>query len=180
MLYLIMRTMVTLNCKFCGKEFQVQPSRAKHGRGKHCSPACQYATKRAMPKAPRVKRVCLNCGTTFELLPSTFRDHIGVGKYCKRKCRDEHRVGKNHPQSITGDRDPRYKHGANWQAQRRKARKRDNRICQHCNEKGQDVHHIKPFRLFDSYKDANVLSNLVTLCKPCHRKADAAYQQVTR
>ena len=36
-----------------------------------------------------------------------------------------------------------------------------------------DVHHKIPFRSFDTYISANQLSNLVTLCNPCHRKVEA-------
>jgi DEAD/DEAH box helicase domain-containing protein len=43
------------------------------------------------------------------------------------------------------------------------------------------VHHIRPFREFDyirgeneAYLQANVLDNLITLCPPCHRRAETA------
>jgi 5-methylcytosine-specific restriction endonuclease McrA len=63
-------------------------------------------------------------------------------------------------------------------AQKRKARARDDRTCQHCGAPGSDVHHIRPFRFFTDYREANELTNLITLCKPCHRRADAAIQAV--
>lgn len=64
-------------------------------------------------------------------------------------------------------------------AQKRKARTRDKRLCQTCGALGTDVHHIVPFRWFDGdWQKANALANLVTLCKPCHRKADAVAQAV--
>jgi DEAD/DEAH box helicase domain-containing protein len=34
------------------------------------------------------------------------------------------------------------------------------------------VHHKIPFRTFASYQQANQLSNLVTLCPSCHRRAE--------
>src|SRR5262249_21244468 len=44
-----------------------------------------------------------------------------------------------------------------------------------------DVHHLVPFRSFgyvpgvnENYKLANELNNLVTLCRPCHRRVKAA------
>lgn len=55
--------------------------------------------------------------------------------------------------------------GEDWQAQRKKALKRDKYKCQVCFEKGKVVHHIKPRRLFD---DMNKLSNLITLCDKHH------------
>jgi DEAD/DEAH box helicase domain-containing protein len=38
------------------------------------------------------------------------------------------------------------------------------------------VHHKLPFRQFSGYRQANQLSNLITLCPACHRRAEAAVQ----
>jgi 5-methylcytosine-specific restriction endonuclease McrA len=116
---------------------------------------------------------CQGCGARFTRPPS--RQARGAGKFCTRECRDRNRVGALHPQ-FKGR--PCHHRGPNWFAQRRKAKARDGGICQHCGAKGVDVHHIRPFRFFDDFRPANELSNLVTLCKPCHRKADAAVQAV--
>jgi DEAD/DEAH box helicase domain-containing protein len=87
-------------------------------------------------------------------------------------------------------------YGPNWPAQRDRARARDGYHCQNCGapEKGHvlskagpephrkaeglskrhahHVHHKIPFRAFASYQQANQLSNLVTLCPRCHRRAE--------
>ncbi|MBE7469397.1 MAG: ATP-dependent helicase [Anaerolineae bacterium] len=69
-------------------------------------------------------------------------------------------------------------YGPNWAAQRRAARARDGYRCQMCGlpERGRehDVHHKIPFRTFASYEPANQLSNLITLCRSCHRRAETA------
>lgn len=67
--------------------------------------------------------------------------------------------------------------GENWSAQRAAARKRDNDTCQDCGRHGRNlpVHHITPFRLCADYLAANDLSNLRTLCPPCHSQADARF-----
>jgi DEAD/DEAH box helicase domain-containing protein len=69
-------------------------------------------------------------------------------------------------------------YGPNWARQRKQARARDGHRCQMCGavEQGRehDVHHKVPFRTFASYQQANQLSNLVTLCRPCHRRAELA------
>ncbi len=69
-------------------------------------------------------------------------------------------------------------YGPNWQAQRKRARTRDGYRCQICRtpEQGRehDVHHKIPFRRFDSYQQANRLTNLITLCRSCHRQAETA------
>jgi DEAD/DEAH box helicase domain-containing protein len=73
--------------------------------------------------------------------------------------------------------DPNY-YGLNWNVQRNRARARDGYICQVCGvpeqDRNHDVHHKIPFRTFASYKQANQLSNLVTLCRPCHSRAELA------
>jgi len=68
-------------------------------------------------------------------------------------------------------------YGPNWYANRKKARERDNYICQDCGKKEEQygcelsVHHIIPFRNFNGdWEKANQLTNLITLCEyPCHR-----------
>jgi len=69
-------------------------------------------------------------------------------------------------------------YGPGWPAQRDLARARDGFRCQACGapERGRahDVHHKVPFRAFASREQANQLPNLVTLCPPCHRRAELA------
>ncbi len=68
-------------------------------------------------------------------------------------------------------------YGPDWPQQRQLARQRDGFRCRNCGEPedGQSfhVHHIVPFRTFSSPRQANQLSNLVTLCPACHRRAEA-------
>ena len=161
-------------CQGCGKTFRIIPSRAKHGRGKSCSPACQYAAITRRPKK-RVTLTCIGCGAAFTRMPAHAHDGSGKGKYCSRACRDKTRIRILHPQYKGG---PECYRGPNWPAQKRKAKRRDGGICQHCGQQGTDVHHIRPFRLFVYYTEANALENLTTLCKSCHRSADALVQRV--
>jgi DEAD/DEAH box helicase domain-containing protein len=69
-------------------------------------------------------------------------------------------------------------YGANWPAQRNRTRDRDGYRCQMCGSPEQarehDVHHKIPFRQFASYQQANQLSNLITLCRSCHHRAETA------
>jgi len=77
----------------------------------------------------------------------------------------------------------RYDYGPNWQEQREKRLEKDSYECQACTlsqkkhieqyGKGLHIHHITPFKKFGAegerdYKRANRVSNLVTLCLPCH------------
>ena len=71
-------------------------------------------------------------------------------------------------------------YGPGWKTQSQLARDRDRDCCQECGISRQDygrtldVHHIVRFQDFTTPDAANVLSNLQTLCVPCHRRADAA------
>jgi 5-methylcytosine-specific restriction endonuclease McrA len=77
-----------------------------------------------------------------------------------------------------------YYYGPDWDRQRNKARARDNYTCQHCGvtetqlSKELDVHHKIKFRIFgiEHYKEANDLTNLISLCNPCHIIAEACPQ----
>jgi len=69
-------------------------------------------------------------------------------------------------------------YGPDWDAIRERARARDRYRCQTCGApesgKAHHVHHKIPFRTFPTYQQANELTNLVTLCLNCHRRAELA------
>ncbi len=71
-------------------------------------------------------------------------------------------------------------YGRDWPQITRAIRQRDRKICQHCGlietERAFDVHHIIPFRKFDSPEAANAPENLCTLCPRCHKLAEASVQ----
>ncbi len=167
-------TRIEATCQACGGNFECGRKRAVHGRGKHCYPACQYAGMRAAPKT-LTELACIGCGRLSSHWPS--RIEKGCGKYCSRVCRDERRIGPLHPQYLGG---PGGYRGPNWAAQKRAAKRRDGRLCQGCGGPGTDVHHVRPFRLFADYREANALDNLLTLCKSCHREAEGAIQRAER
>lgn len=166
--------MIERICNTCGCAFLVIPSRLSHGRGKHCSPACQYKARRRAPKAEVIFE-CSGCGTGFSRMPSHAK-RKGGGKYCSRECRDRHWRGEVTP-NWQGKREPS-RYGTNWPAAKRAAKKRD-ACCQMCGtEGGLHVHHVIPVRLFFPPEDANSLDNLVTLCPPCHRRVEARFKWV--
>lgn len=75
---------VNRTCEGCGKPFEIDEDRLRHGRGKNCSRACQYQSIRR-----RVTLTCATCGQEFELKQSdvAYRTRIGEPpKYCSRKC----------------------------------------------------------------------------------------------
>jgi len=87
-------------------------------------------------------------------------------------------TGSNNP-AWQGGYDEYY--GPNWIEQRNETKMRDNYECQNCGLKEIDsvqplqVHHVIPFRSFNGdWFTANNLSNLMTLCQPCHQNIEWA------
>lgn len=71
--------------------------------------------------------------------------------------------------------------GASWEKAKSSARGRANNICEHpdCDVTSEqlgkklDVHHIVPYRYYDSNECANSLSNLILLCPKHHREEES-------
>ena len=67
-------------------------------------------------------------------------------------------------------------YGSNWDKTRKIIIERDHKRCQLCglfySPSDLHVHHKKPFRTFNSIKEANQENNLISLCTNCHRAAE--------
>ena len=91
----------------------------------------------------------------------------------KIKGKGNHRYNK-HPWNYIDGRSKNcspLRYGDDWEAIRYLVYLRDRFTCQHCgiNKQKLDVHHKIPFLIsFD-----NSLGNLISLCRPCHRKEEA-------
>tara|TARA_Y100000815_G_scaffold232876_2_gene223921 strand:- start:141176 stop:141787 length:612 start_codon:yes stop_codon:yes gene_type:complete len=167
--------MIDRECPVCGTVFQVAEHRLKHGRGINCSKECQYIANREKLAKEKVKLTCIGCGAEFERLNSWLDKGKGMGKFCTRECRDANWKGDITPNWQGGN--GVYKRGPHWQSIKRAILKRDNYECQECCATGDlHVHHKVPFRMFDDADVANHEDNLISLCPPCHRKADAAHK----
>lgn len=175
-----------IHCDYCGKEFYRSPGNRLVNRGKfqYCSRECMaqaYEGRMVGEKSPRWKGnktlPCSYCGAliTRQIWEITLRNQEHL--FCDRKCfaswKSENWNGAANP-CWRGGHPPYY--GDNWLRQAREARRRDGHVCQFCDVSENDlrralnVHHIKPFRLFgiDNYKQANKLTNLISLCDKCH------------
>lgn len=175
-------------CQWCNREF----TEWKYRNPTFCSNQCrsEYAARQPKPSTRKpenfVTKKCKICGKPYTV--HKCQVELRNSKYCSVECmgiaHSKRMKGKNNPNYIDGSSPQDY--GENWWRQSRKTRKRDKNTCQHCGlkhnwKKGQvvDVHHKIPFRLFNGdYKKANQLSNLICLCRKCHRKADSKFREV--
>ena len=138
----------------------------------YCSRPCAM---RARPMVrTRYTATCEQCGKTHEVEPSSER-----GRFCSLRCLGDWlhihaRRGPDHP-NWTGGHLEYY--GPSWCAARREARLRDV-VCVRCGRapdgRALDVHHISPFRRFgvERHAEANALSNLMSLCRYCHKREE--------
>lgn len=162
-----------MDCSICG--IGIAKNRPFTGKMAICSQACMNAARAMSARKVAVK--CSQCNTVIQKFPSRRNES---GKYfCGAQCRAEYITGENNPAFSTGcGKYPRY--GSNWKRQRRLALIRDAHACQLCGKQKQDtkkrelqVHHKIPVSAFSGqWEKANELANLITLCRPCHYKAE--------
>ncbi len=164
---------VTLICRQCGRYFNRKRYMEEWStsRGPFCSMKCYAKWQSENLIGNNRKRevvLCHICGTPIERQPSAVASHNFCSRDCFAKWRaSEEWSGSNNPAWLGGHEAYR---GPNWDGQSKVARKRDGNTCQRCAFTGPElpVHHIRPFRLFDDYSEANKLLNLRTLCPACH------------
>lgn len=152
-------------CQWCGVRFTTKPSYVKNGQGVYCSVQC-----RGLAQQKQISCICEYCGKAFITKPSRIKE--GGGKHCSKECDVKSREKNKDHWGRGGYR------GRNWGTQRKLAYIRDDKRCCVCGKQKQkglriDVHHIRPYRLFDGdYLTANQLTNLITLCRKCHKQAE--------
>lgn len=189
----------TKECEYCGASYTVKPS--EEGRSRFCSRDCLYQQQAEVfsgegsPVYSRVTKECDNCGEEYEAKESVAEDR----RFCSTECFHEigHPSGEDHP--LFDPDSERLYYGPNWTEQRMKAVIRDNGRCQipgcemtvpdHLAWYGRslDVHHKRSLRAFKEdgeddeidYDVANDLSNLVSLCRDCHRTVESESHSLT-
>lgn len=128
-----------------------------------------------------VETECTECGTPLERQRAQVEPTGNV--FCSRECyyafKSRHYSGENH--WAWAGHDAGY--GPNWEQTREDVLARDNYRCQECGmtdtehreEYGASlsIHHIEPRSAFDDLEEADVLDNLVALCKPCHLEIES-------
>lgn len=193
--------MLTKTCPVCGNAFSKNAStslRTWNTQTKFCSHECYWIAKKKPPC------VCEICGKEFKPVGEPFstakycsracfgiscRNPLPLCEVCGKPCKKHGRRFCSQECSKAGYRGEKvYNYvGENfrkdsspidyaaWMKVAREIRERD-RVCSHCgktpeqNGRALDVHHIVPFRISHS----NSPSNLIALCRSCHKKADSA------
>lgn len=178
----------TASCEICSTQFEYYPSEKE---GIYCPECVNSKTWQEPPvvrgeEHPRWKGgkrggECTVCGETVVRYPSNMTGEVTVcSEACRRRWLSEEFSGEGHPNWKGGGNEA---YGKGWHAVRQRALERDDYTCVLCSKtkaeigRNPDVHHIVPVRVFiesDEYarEDAHVLTNVITLCIDCHRKAD--------
>ncbi|WP_435317807.1 HNH endonuclease [Haloarchaeobius sp. TZWSO28] len=165
-------------CVLCDSSFEYYPSEKE---GVYC-PECVEDASGLLPENPMDDLEptvvdCEYCGEPFPAPPSRTTGK-SYGTFCSTRCYGDwlsaNVVGESHHQWEGGP----LVYGNGWWRVRALALERDAYTCQCCgkgvDDLGQnpDVHHIERVREFDDPSDAHELENVVTLCRPCHRKVE--------
>lgn len=175
----------TTKCKICGKGFEYYPP---NKRGVYCQECVEQADG-LLPENPstpaNVTAACEQCDRTIRV-HEWRKNRNSCGVFCSVNCYgrwlSSNVVGKNHHQWNGGS----FAYGTGWWQTRREALRRDDYQCKRCGataeEIGQnpDVHHITPVREFENPEDAHTLSNVVCLCRSCHRTVESTAGRATR
>lgn len=175
-------------CRNCGNDF---PKPAREHRGVYCSRSCHLSARK-----PGHQK-CQWCGCLFTPLKinkgrngarrlvavSTVRKscsleckmHLMVGN--KERSRKLREAARRTSQRYSKGGETRWftsSRGSRWKEISEKVRNRDGRVCVECgctedqNGRAMDVHHLVPVSNFQTFAQANRLSNLVSLCRSCH------------
>ena len=174
-------------CSNCGDQLSRKPQRILYrSENFFCDRGCEAEWKREKwptgPDNPLYTQVEVECTWCGDLLQ---RKRYYVEKINHIFCRDTDCRAKWQSERSSGENNPNWnpnyvdEYGTNWSEQRGLAIARDEFMCQDCgisNEEYRethsislDVHHIQPISTFEKPEDANQLSNLITLCRVCHR-----------
>lgn len=151
-------------CPICG--------RPKEKRAKTCA-FCAGKGRGTAPRRNYVEKICKQCGLPFSI--PLWRERQGRGAFCSRDCKDQFQT------TLKGIKSPRWmggvysRRGIGWRTAREWALIRAQGKCEKCGKELQyhdyGVHHKKAYRLFKTDAEANLMSNLIVLCRSCHAKA---------
>lgn len=198
------RRQINKVCQGCGKMFTVSPSEEKRGVGKFCSKLCSRTGKfiecvvcgkkiwRSPSEIEKNKTHCSwECYQKNHIVwnrgvewPDEFKKRMSK-KLKGRRLNSGRTLFFKGDQRISGENNNHWNGGTTsevskrvndpeWKKIRVEVYKRDNWTCQNCGKhvhKGIQCHHIVPWKISKS----NDMTNLTTLCTPCHGKVEYQY-----
>lgn len=173
----------SVNCDYCGGEFEKKPASQRKSENDFCSQDCYHSWNRetgarAGENNPQYKEpvtlVCEWCECEYEV-PPVHKD----SRFCSQECQSRHK------ETILGADHPLYGGGYEYYVAIRRAlgptgweslrKKYNGDECEMCgaetSPRGRDLslHHIVPVLS----GGVNHEDNFMTLCEPCHSKAEA-------
>lgn len=190
-------------CDHCGEKIPRKYNPKRYLEREYCSPKCQADAR----VKERCTKTCPQCNGQFDTLRENAKycsdecaDKAGVtsgvvecgncGKeyteyrhkierdtacFCCEDCYRKWSRGSNSPHWKGGRNGYR---GPNWDKQREKAIFRYGDQCAVCGDKSKpQVHHMIPYREFESHEEANAIGNLIVLCPSHHIEADRHYDK---
>lgn len=139
------------NCVTCNKEYLTDRKGTKY-----CNEECMKLGQ----KKKIVKCICECCKEEFERPSFTVASNKRV--FCSKRC-GQRQFSRDNPN----------RYGSRWSRIRERKVKADDYTCNRCNKQtfesyGLNVHHIVPIEEFSTIEEANIESNLETLCYECH------------
>ncbi len=144
------------------------------GRPLHRQFSLDFASKSEITQSEPANVKCTHCGKKTTV-PRWFEAKGVELHFCGDRCR---RLWRNdHRSDVRLKRRPGYR-GGNWPTVARNIRDRDGYRCRSCGVSEEtlgrqlDVHHVVPFRSFDSAIRANAADNLISVCPSCHKKME--------
>lgn len=173
---------VEVDCAYCGESKRINSAEQKSSENHFCDKGCkgewmsdnQTGEGNPMWGGGNVTVECAVCGDERHVTPSTAEKkprHFCCHEHSSQWI-SENRVGEAHHQWKGGV----FTYGKGWNVDKReKIRNRQNRECKGCGLHESEttrkltVHHIQKARSFDDPEKRNDESNLVALCRDCHR-----------
>jgi len=170
---------LTHKCDWCGKVFEITPSRLKNNNS-CCSEDCSRKLSSRIYRGEnhhswnRVTKTCLYCGKEYTV-PQSMKE---TSKYCSRKCQNSH-LGK----LYSGENSPLWKGGTSFEPYcpkfnnefKERVREFWGRECGICgkseykNGKKLHIHHVN----YEKMVCCNNVSPLfIAACSSCHPKTN--------
>ncbi len=124
--------------------------------------------------SPLSRARCSHCGRPIDV-PAWLASEGLKLHFCDDRCRTRWKQSSGDDVDLRGRDAFR---GGDWARQAARARRRDGYRCRQCGVSEEklgrqlDVHHVVPFRLFPSSREANRLTNLTSLCPSCHKSRE--------